>query len=441
MSNTTKNLKKTGKRVRSPSPPHAPSKRTSTQNTEQQDAGSPSDSGLEWLDKDTYKVLAKIGEGTFSCVYKAIDLNQHLYANEWDYQRHEEMRQKLHLKPAPQVQEPSSPPASGDGSVSPTPPRYVAIKRLFATSSPVRISNEIKLLSRLFGHINVAPLITAVRHQDQVALVLPYYAHVDFRELTHMPAELPFYFKQLFRALDHLNRKRVIHRDIKPQNFLYNPSRRLGVLVDFGLAEDAPPPPGTVITAGALPTKRTCACADSIGLQLKRNTVVPAQGFPLHDIRPGRRANRAGTRGLRAPEVLFKCPDQSTKIDLWSAGVMLLCYLTRTFPFFNSTTDVDALMELACIVGRKQMELCGLLHGVVFETNVPTLNKKGIPWEEVVRSQRFGPDTDGTLSEEEMQAVDLLKQLMMLNPSARYSASQALEHPWLKNVALDYEQV
>ena len=34
-------------------------------------------------------------------------------------------------------------------------------------------------------------------------------------------------------------------------------------------------------------------------------------GYLKEDRRPGVRANRAGTRGFRAPEVLLKCPDQS----------------------------------------------------------------------------------------------------------------------------------
>lgn len=34
-------------------------------------------------------------------------------------------------------------------------------------------------------------------------------------------------------------------------------------------------------------------------------------GFKKDDTRPGAKANRAGTRGFRAPEVLLKCPDQT----------------------------------------------------------------------------------------------------------------------------------
>ena len=39
------------------------------------------------------------------------------------------------------------------------------------------------------------------------------------------------------RSLAFLHRKEVVHRDVKPRNFLYSLRRRTGVLVDFGLTQ------------------------------------------------------------------------------------------------------------------------------------------------------------------------------------------------------------
>lgn len=49
-------------------------------------------------------------------------------------------------------------------------------------------------------------------------------------------------------------------------------------------------------------------------------------------------------------------------IDVWSAGIIFLFFLTRKFPLFQSNDDVEALMELSAIIGRKGMERTATLH-------------------------------------------------------------------------------
>ena len=49
--------------------------------------------------------------------------------------------------------------------------------------------------------------------------------------------EIKHYMKTLLVAVDHLASMGVMHRDIKPTNFLYDPDTRTGLLIDFGLSE------------------------------------------------------------------------------------------------------------------------------------------------------------------------------------------------------------
>lgn len=99
-----------------------------------------------------------------------------------------------------------------------------------------------------------------------------------------------------------------------------------------------------------------------------------------HHSRPQSKANRAGTRGFRAPEVLFKCGQQSggrsklihcvvranlpicSALDMWAAGIILLFFLTGKFPLFQSNDDMEALIEIACVVGKRKMEKAATLH-------------------------------------------------------------------------------
>ena len=153
--------------------------------------------------------------GTFSTVYKAEDLLYDIYENEWD---------------TPQGTQPeswTSPPPKKrrleDRHGRPLPirrkkPRYVALKKIYVTSSPARIQNELELLHDLKGCRSVCPLITAFRHHDQVVAVLPYFPHTDFRiqYRTFMVADMRHYFRSLFTALHSVHKHDIIHRDIKP---------------------------------------------------------------------------------------------------------------------------------------------------------------------------------------------------------------------------------
>jgi len=50
-----------------------------------------------------------------------------------------------------------------------------------------------------------------------------------------MPA-IKSYLRCLLRALRDIHARDIIHRDVKPANFLFDPRTGVGTLCDFGLA-------------------------------------------------------------------------------------------------------------------------------------------------------------------------------------------------------------
>lgn len=301
-----------------------------------------------------YRVVDRLGEGTFSSVYLANDTLHNLYDN--SYWSEEE-------------------PVISADKLYETSSVKVALKKILVTSSPTRIENELSILESLRGCRHVSPLITAFRDEDQIVVVLPYHPSDDFRYFYRLmdPPRLKQYMTCLLRSLKDIHARGIIHRDVKPANFLFDYESGNGVLVDFGLAERYIPPKRascqhepatrTMLHGSRTKTSETIAVEQAVYDARKRAKSGDGRiGFRQEDSRPAIKTNRAGTRGFRAPEVLLKCPDQTVAIDVWSAGVMLLSILAHKFPLFNSTDDVESLMEIAAVFGRSAMERCAMLH-------------------------------------------------------------------------------
>lgn len=366
---------------------------------------------------DNYRLLDKVGEGTFSSVYLAEDI-------------HYEFNKELAVHALPKRDNGShwrSPPMSSKkrmrlqerSNTELHRGNLVAIKRIYVTSSPKRILNEIRILDALSGYDNISPLITAIRHEDQILAVLPYFEHQDFRTLykTGSLSDIRIYTAQLCQALKYVHSKDIIHRDIKPTNFLYDRHRRYGVLVDFGLAE-----------VEAFSTSNPCICTSAERRQklgVAMHDLKAKGSYEKNDIRSGRRSNRAGTRGFRAPEVLFKCTCQTTQIDMWSVGVVLLSFLARALPFFMSHDDADALVELSAIFGRQEMRKCGLYHGAYFECSIPKMRSDAVDFGTLLRQTACPEEWLDPVT------VDFLTKTMELDPRMRLTAEEALKHEFV----------
>ncbi|KAI9265907.1 kinase-like domain-containing protein [Helicostylum pulchrum] len=397
-----------------------------------------------------YRLISKIGEGTFSTVYKALDIRRNYYKNEeWEHLMSSAEDEEQQQSPKPLNQ-------------------FVALKRIYDTSSPHRIANEIELLLKFLGKPCISPLITAFRQQDQVFVVMPYIDNDDFRSIfSEMDmTEIKSYFRCMFTALNELSKADIVHRDIKPNNFLYSRRKKMGFVIDLGLAEHVDegkrleeqdariearsqgdmftqisrnaainriPAKSSVSVLATLSNKENRA-ANTGASSSSNPTAAPVEesrpmGFVRNDVRRPIRASRAGTRGFRAPEVLFKVTKQSCAVDVWSAGVILACFMTGRYPFFISSEDSDAIMELAQVYGSREMKQCAQNYERTFHTNI-NLPATKIPWKKL--AEHLNKETIAQWDPNEFhQALDLLEKTLDLNKDTRITAEQALKHPFL----------
>jgi len=155
--------------------------------------------------------------------------------------------------------------------------------------------------------------------------------------------------------------------------------------------------------------------------------------------RRSQKAARAGTPGFRPPEVLLKYEHQTTAVDMWACGVIMLCILSRTYPFFRAPDDVTALAEVTTIMGSDSVVQAAEQYGKNFicSEKIEAVDLQDLCYKLSVRLEADShgraivspPATLATSTE----AIDLLKQMLQLFQNERITAEQALKHPLFSN--------
>lgn len=252
---------------------------------------------------------------------------------------------------------------------------------------PSTALREISLLKEL-NHPNIVQLQDVVYCDQKLYLVFEY-LDSDLKKLLESRSNNGLsirtsksYLYQLLRGLAYCHSRRILHRDLKPQNLLVDKEGNIK-LADFGLAR-------------------------AFEMPLKTYT---------HEI---------VTLWYRAPEVLLGTKLYTTAVDIWSLGCIFPEMLTKR-PLFSGDSEIDQLFRVFRTLGTPDENCwpgCSKLND--YKSTFP----------------KWAPqDMTTILHMLDMEGHDLLSKLLTYEPESRMSAKRALMHPFFKDVYIPFGSI
>ena len=300
-----------------------------------------------------------------------------------------------------------------------------AIKRYFKSFNPNCGQIELSLLSYLNKKINDSRIVKIldgnyIEKTGDFFFVTPYFKFNKFSEFyKNMSFEkIQIYMYQLLTCLKKIHDVGIIHRDIKPDNFLFNYETNECCLIDFGLAE--------------------------IDMDSHKWTDVNKDNQDdqdykiLTEIQKNNYRHKLGTRGFVPPEVIFHSTFQNGSVDIWAAGVVLLIILSQRLPIFNlnqfSKIQDETIKDIVPLV---------VLYGKDAMIEAAKCSKCPIFIGDVFKEYKVQDGVDALIMKKaESQSdkkilnlcKDLLHKLLNLNFKKRITAEEALKHELFEGI-------
>jgi len=271
----------------------------------------------------------------------------------------------------------------------------VAVKRVLRVFDEIaeatRVLREIKFLRLLSGHENIVSIREVMLPGDREKFndvficfeLMPTDLSRVLRSGIELgPEHIRWMMYQLLRGVFYLHSARVFHRDLKPSNLLINAECDLRIC-DFGLAR---------------------AMSDN-----KKDFVFWT--------------DYVATRWYRAPELIMSFhTTYSTAIDMWSAGCIFGEMLNDGRPLFPGMNQYHQLELFVDLLGTPTPQAISKVRNTKSKEHLLSLEPK--------RPQQLSK----VFPKAEPRAIDLLEKLLDFDPDLRWSAEQALSHPYFADL-------
>ncbi|XP_026333171.1 cyclin-dependent kinase 1 [Hyposmocoma kahamanoa] len=265
--------------------------------------------------------------------------------------------------------------------------QLVAMKKIRLESEdegiPSTAIREISLLKELC-HPNIVKLEDVLMEESRLYLIFEFLS-MDLKKYMDSlgqgkfmdPAVVKSYLYQINSAILYCHQRRILHRDLKPQNLLIDKTGIIKV-ADFGLG---------------------------------RTFGVPVRVY-THEV---------VTLWYRAPEVLLGSQRYACPIDLWSLGC-IFSEMSSKKPLFQGDSEIDQLFRIFRMLRTPTEDIWpGVTQLPDYKSTFPNWNTYSL------HNHVQNLDEDG---------MDLLQKMLVYDPVKRISAKEARRHRYFRNVKL-----
>uniref|UniRef100_A0A8B9THL2 Cyclin dependent kinase 17 n=1 Tax=Anas platyrhynchos TaxID=8839 RepID=A0A8B9THL2_ANAPL len=268
----------------------------------------------------------------------------------------------------------------------------LGLKGTYATGAPCTAIREVSLLKDL-KHANIVTLHDIVHTDKSLTLVFEYLdkdlkQYMDDCGNIMSMHNVKLFLYQILRGLAYCHRRKVLHRDLKPQNLLINEKGELK-LADFGLAR-----------AKSVPTKTY--------------------------------SNEVVTLWYRPPDVLLGSSEYSTQIDMWGVGCIFF-EMASGRPLFPGSTVEDELHLIFRLLGTPCQETWpGISSSDEFRNYnfpkykpQPLINHAPRYFVFYLKEHMHSYNTEG---------IELIAKFLQYESKKRISAEEAMKHAYFRSL-------